>query len=288
MSLNPPLNEVGEPFRIEGEHFVMQRKGIEFEIKVEGLGKFKGQGLLVLTTSRLVLINLKGFQKSDFKAFDVPHALTFKEKFNQPIFGANYWSGTTKPLMNSLPNDAEFKIWFMEGGCGKFNKVYRHTLSEIRKNSGNRAGMQSLIQEFQSSAFQQQFAYFDPNDPSTIYISQPPVSQPTVLNPAAGVQQQPGFQYNSQNPQHWSQEETKEQYQPLPSTHQPVVIQPHMQGYGQQLVSASNQLDGMREQQEQQRILQQQQQQYQLHQQQNHPQPYQQNYGYNYQQQPPQ
>ena len=46
MSLNPPLNEAGEPFRIEGEHFVMQRKGIEFEIKVEGLGKFKGQGLV--------------------------------------------------------------------------------------------------------------------------------------------------------------------------------------------------------------------------------------------------
>lgn len=46
MSLNPPLSEVGEPFRIEGEHFVMQRKGIEFEIKVNGLGKFKGQGLV--------------------------------------------------------------------------------------------------------------------------------------------------------------------------------------------------------------------------------------------------
>ena len=44
--------------------------------------------------------------KSDFKAFDIPHALTFKEKFNQPIFGANYWSGVTKPLFGSLPSDA--------------------------------------------------------------------------------------------------------------------------------------------------------------------------------------
>jgi len=46
MALNPPLSESGEPFRIEGEHFVMQRRGIEFEVKVEGLGKFKGQGFV--------------------------------------------------------------------------------------------------------------------------------------------------------------------------------------------------------------------------------------------------
>ena len=47
MALNPPLNPSGEPFRIEGEHFIMQRKGIEFEIKVEGLGKMKGNGMVI-------------------------------------------------------------------------------------------------------------------------------------------------------------------------------------------------------------------------------------------------
>ena len=46
MSLNPPLNENGEPFRIEGEHFILQRKAIDFEIKIDGLGKFKGSGLV--------------------------------------------------------------------------------------------------------------------------------------------------------------------------------------------------------------------------------------------------
>jgi hypothetical protein len=46
MALNPPLNDLGEPFRIDGEHFIMQRKGIEFEIKVDGLGKFKGNGMV--------------------------------------------------------------------------------------------------------------------------------------------------------------------------------------------------------------------------------------------------
>jgi hypothetical protein len=46
MALNPPLTGQGEPFRIEGEHFIMQRKGIEFEVKVEGLGKMKGTGMV--------------------------------------------------------------------------------------------------------------------------------------------------------------------------------------------------------------------------------------------------
>ncbi len=41
----------------------------------------------------------------------------------------------TKPLFNSLPGDAEVKIWFMEGGCGKFLKLFRATLGKIRENS---------------------------------------------------------------------------------------------------------------------------------------------------------
>jgi hypothetical protein len=39
----------------------------------------------------------------------------------------------------------------MEGGCGKFNKVYRYTLAEIRKNVGGAGGRNPLIQEFSSS-----------------------------------------------------------------------------------------------------------------------------------------
>ena len=46
MALNPPLNEYGEPYRIENEIFVLQRKGIEFEVKVEGLGKMSGKGIV--------------------------------------------------------------------------------------------------------------------------------------------------------------------------------------------------------------------------------------------------
>ena len=46
--LNPPLNDIGDPFRIENECFILQRKGIDFEVKVEGLGKMSGKGKVIL------------------------------------------------------------------------------------------------------------------------------------------------------------------------------------------------------------------------------------------------
>jgi uncharacterized protein (AIM24 family) len=49
MALNPPLTSAGEPYRVEGEHFIMRRKGIDFEVKINGLGKMKGKGMVRLT-----------------------------------------------------------------------------------------------------------------------------------------------------------------------------------------------------------------------------------------------
>jgi hypothetical protein len=44
MALNPPLTDIGEPCRVEGEFFIMKRDGIEFEIKVNGGNKYTGKG----------------------------------------------------------------------------------------------------------------------------------------------------------------------------------------------------------------------------------------------------
>jgi len=46
MALNPPLSENGNPYRVEGEFFIMKRKGIEFEIKVKNGNKYKGKGIV--------------------------------------------------------------------------------------------------------------------------------------------------------------------------------------------------------------------------------------------------
>ena len=92
MALNPPLCPAdGDPYRVQNEHFILHRKGVEFELKIEGMGKLSGKGKMILTTLRLVLINKDC--SSELKAFDLPHGNTFKEKFNQPFFGSNYWAG---------------------------------------------------------------------------------------------------------------------------------------------------------------------------------------------------
>ena len=81
------------------------------------------------------------------KAFDLPYGNTFKEKFQQPIFGSNYWEGKCKPLYNSLPGDAHFYIWFTEGGCQTFLRMVRYNMEVIRKNKKTQA---QLASEFSS------------------------------------------------------------------------------------------------------------------------------------------
>ena len=51
MALNPPLNGEGEPYRVDNnEAFILNRKGIEFEVKVQGLGKMTGKGVVSKVT----------------------------------------------------------------------------------------------------------------------------------------------------------------------------------------------------------------------------------------------
>ena len=98
------------------------------------MGKLKGKGTCILTTNRIILRNNHGGKNDTLKNFDIPHCLTFGDSFEQPIFGANYVKGSCKPLQpGSLPGDPEFKMWFMEGGCGKFLKSWRFLLTKIRK-----------------------------------------------------------------------------------------------------------------------------------------------------------
>ena len=84
MSLNPPLNPIdGDPFRVAGEHFILHRSGCEFELNIEGLGaSLTGRGKMILTTLRLVLVNLDTESgNNELIAFDLPHGNTFKENF---------------------------------------------------------------------------------------------------------------------------------------------------------------------------------------------------------------
>ncbi len=48
MALNPPQNSSGDPLRVEGEYFVMKRKGVEFEFNLESGSKYTGKGYVIL------------------------------------------------------------------------------------------------------------------------------------------------------------------------------------------------------------------------------------------------
>ena len=101
MALNPPISQNGVPFRVEGEFFVLERKNIECEFKIDNLGTKTGKGKvrahknikiisnkiietqqqqqnlitlqLFLTTARMVFVHDK-FSTHEFKAFDIPIA----------------------------------------------------------------------------------------------------------------------------------------------------------------------------------------------------------------------
>ena len=44
MALNPPLDNYGNPCRVNGEYFILNRTGVEFEFKVSGGNKYTGKG----------------------------------------------------------------------------------------------------------------------------------------------------------------------------------------------------------------------------------------------------
>ncbi|EAS02026.3 PH-GRAM-WBP2 domain protein, putative (macronuclear) [Tetrahymena thermophila SB210] len=174
MAENPPITDDGIPLRVGDEMFVLERKNVELEVKIENCkpwGKRSATGKLFLTTCRLVFVNEK-HKKSDFKSFDIPLFNLFQEKFEQPIFGSNYLQAKTKPLYGLIPDIASFKLWFKSGGCQKFLNLFDVVLREVRQIK-NRNQMRGLNQRVQNGQFSNNAAYSDPSDPTVIFVTQP-------------------------------------------------------------------------------------------------------------------
>lgn len=149
---------------------VLRREDISAEIRLDNGTKFKGDGVLYLTTARLVFVNKKS--NAAMIAFDVPLALMSGEKFQQPIFGANYIEGRVRPLYNLIPCDGRFKFWFMSGGTGTFLPLFYDLSRQVRR-SRNR-GPDPRFVEAVSRGNLRNVAYVDPNDPTVIFVQQPP------------------------------------------------------------------------------------------------------------------
>ena len=186
------------------------------------------QGELHVSTIRMVFINHSG---GDMQAFDLPMANITNEKFNQPIFGANNISGTVaavRPAQNwaaallshpdrdlavllalqianeqaGVTGQLEFKLWFNEGGCHTFLRVFFNAMEQLRSvpigaltalsfatdlqpllrvtglTRANCCGPRvatPVVSEFTQAVVAGTFvqaAFVDPNDPSSVYVTQ--------------------------------------------------------------------------------------------------------------------
>lgn len=57
MTLNVPLNNNRIPLGIPMEHFLLFRASIEFEVKIDNLGKKQLKGIAYLTSHRIIFVS---------------------------------------------------------------------------------------------------------------------------------------------------------------------------------------------------------------------------------------
>lgn len=126
------------------------------------------------------------------RAFDLPLVYVRNDRFNQPIFGCNNLSGEVWPVCENGGPDGSlpphpYKLFFLEGGVGTFLPLYFHFITAAREADRNRrgqAGAAKMAAQQQQTPVQEhmQQAFVDPNDPTSLFLTQP-VAQTTQEAP---------------------------------------------------------------------------------------------------------
>ena len=197
MAANCPLvmgyDQKLTPAPFAGEYFVLGRGGIKIEVDNVRTksGKWKAEGALFLSHVRLVFVTPKA-DSSGLQSFDFPLTLVNSEKFNQPIFGCNNLSFCCNPIDGGAnPAPHKVKLYLTQGGCGTLLpmlwRLLELTRQELMRVEQQRRASQYPTVVYSHDNFLPQVqqmatntAYVDPNDPSTIYVTQP-VGQNQVM-----------------------------------------------------------------------------------------------------------
>ncbi|GAX82994.1 hypothetical protein CEUSTIGMA_g10421.t1 [Chlamydomonas eustigma] len=196
MAANPALVQTPEglvPAPFPNESFLLKRDGIMLEL--DGVrttnGKWNSKGSVFVSNIRLVFIAEKA-DTSGLTGFDLPLVYIFKDSLVQPIFSCNNLKGELWPAVDgggpagSLPPH-KFIMYFKEGGIGTFFPLY-YTLAERAKRvwsqnepSGTpRPQQEPGWRDPNPSSFAESLisrAFVDPNDPSTLYLSEQPAPE---------------------------------------------------------------------------------------------------------------
>jgi len=196
MAINPPLIPGGGmPVVAPGEMFLVQRTGIGFKLETPGVGKMSASGSLFMTTRRITFVcgKVTTTRGITLAAFDLPYSCISGEKFNQPIFGANYLSGIVQPVPGmGLPQAGKFRLVFNDGGVGTFLRFFFLMMDQARRTAAAMAAASAVaasaatappvwsatppafVESVRTGEFaRQQRAYVDPTDPTTLFIAQP-------------------------------------------------------------------------------------------------------------------
>jgi len=183
MALNPLLvlaPGLGyAPLPFPGEVLLLHRDAVDFACN--GLARYGlpdsitlRRGRLFLSSVRLVFVSAQGAQP--LQAFDVPLLFLRGERFNQPVFGANYLSGAVFSVRDGpeAPPHA-WSLSFKEGGVGTLLPLFFNALEAARGSLPS--GAEVELQDLRSSAL------VDPGDPSHLFLpgSPPPAAESAAL-----------------------------------------------------------------------------------------------------------
>lgn len=182
MAANPALvrTATGEmmPAPFANEAFILRRPGCGFEI--DGVrtrkGTWSSKGCVYLSNVRLVFLADKP-DESGLVGFDLPLVYITGDKLNQPIFGCNNLAGRVWPAAEgggpagSLPPH-DWKILFKNGGIGTLYPLYYALAQRAKRGQGapKEVGLPEVQEEMAKMA---NTAFVDPNDPTTVYLTQP-------------------------------------------------------------------------------------------------------------------
>eukprot|EP01137_Pigoraptor_chileana_P019100 Opistho-2@79659 len=131
MALNGvPVTPSGGVLIPPGERMMYSTTGVQFSIESGGgypgnNGSYYGKGDVILTDRRILFVTKPPLEV--FKSFALPFELIFDAKLNQPIFGANNFSGKVDPVADAgLAGTGEFKLTFKNGGAAEFATLFLH------------------------------------------------------------------------------------------------------------------------------------------------------------------
>ena len=183
------LNTVGAtshlPIPYDDEIFLLERKDVAIECEVKDLGTFRAKnGRIILTTLRIVFVrdveDSRASSADNFRSFEIPIAYISKERFVQPIFGANYLQGQVSEFQIG---PSRFYLYFNNGGVNTFLKLLSQLIAVHRK--GSMEPNSSFVRRAKAGDVARG-AFVDPSDPSTVFLSQPKEVEMTTIRRRKG------------------------------------------------------------------------------------------------------